>query len=541
MVFRVSDLIAEQLVEIGVKYVFGIPGHTNLDIIDSIRANGDLNFILFRHEETAALAASAYAKLTGRLGVCASIAGPGATNLITGLYDAKMDRAPVLALTGQIEPQFIGTHAIQEIDLKALFEPVCYFNKTITTPSETAEMVVLAAKNCIINRGVSNLSIPTNIQRSPASGKVISFDKRMPKVDIAPSDQLIDEAVKIIDSSSNPAIIVGWGARYCADIILELAEKIDCPVATTFKAKGVVSEFHPLSLGVLGSVGSRPAREIIYGSDMLIVLGSSYSKQTAIPLNIKSIQIDFDPLSIGKRFPVELGLYGSVEATLPRILVKVKRQKRGGLRERIADLKNQWDQILRSDRENGKIPIYQPKVISAIQDLADEKAIISIDVGDNSWWFGRHFKMLDTQKILISGYLGCMGFGLSAGIASQIAFPDRQCIVITGDGAFAMLMADFTTAVKYNLPIKVIVFNNNELSMIRHEQAEAGLPKFGVELVNPDFAGYATSCGGLGLKVSSPISLEGSLKKILESDKPALLDVNTDPTPYWALDGVFKK
>ncbi|WEU40823.1 MAG: thiamine pyrophosphate-dependent enzyme [Candidatus Odinarchaeum yellowstonii] len=537
---RVADIIVSQLEEIGVKYIFGLPGHTNLDIVDAIRVNGNLDFILFRHEETAALAASAYAKLTDQLGVCTSIAGPGATNLLTGLYDAKMDRAPVLALTGQVESQFIGTHTLQEIDLKALFESVSYFNKTITTPQEAAEMVVLAAKNAILNRGVSTLSIPTNIQKSPSTSKIIKFSKRIPAYKVKPPGFLINEAVKMIDEASKPVIIAGWGSRYSRDLIIKLAMKIGAPIATTFRAKGIISEYHQLSLGVLGSVGTKMARELVNNADLLIVLGSSYSKQTAIPMNIKTIQIDYDPMNIGKRFPIELGVYGSVEETLPDIIERVKSRSLGEINNIIGKFKEEWDNLLRKDLENDAKPLHPAKILSALNTVADRHAIISIDVGDNSWWFGRHFKMLDTQRLLISGYLGAMGFGFAAGLASQLAYPDKQCIVLTGDGAFSMVMADFTTAVKYNLPVKVLVFNNKELSMIRHEQADAGLPKFGVELLNPDFASFASSCGGLGLIVREAGDLEDKIVKLLESDKPGVLDIETDPSYYWSLDGVLK-
>ncbi len=537
---RVADIIISQLEEIGVKYVFGLPGYTNLDIVDAIRVNGNLNFILFRHEGTAALAASAYAKLTDQLGVCTSIAGPGATNLLTGLYDAKMDRAPVLALTGQVEPQFLGTHTLQEIDLKALFESVSYFNKTLTTPQEAAEMVVLAAKNAILNRGVSTLSIPTNIQRSTSASKIIKFSKRIPVYRVKPPNSVINEAVKMINNASRPVIIAGWGARHSSNLIIKLAEKIGVPIATTFRAKGVISEYHPLSLGVLGSVGTKLAREFVYNADLLIVLGSSYSKQTGIPMNIKTIQIDYDPVNIGKRFPVELGVYGSVEETLPDIIEKVESKNLGEVNSMISVLRRDWDNILEKDLENDAKPLHPAKVLSTLNRVTDKNAIISIDVGDNSWWFGRHFKLSDSQRLLISGYLGAMGFGFAAGVASQIVYPDAQCIVITGDGAFSMVMADFTTTVKYNLPVKVLVFNNRELSMIRHEQAEVNLPKYGVELLNPDFSSFAASCGGLGLVVREPKELEDKIVKLLESDKPGVLDIETDPSYYWGLDGVLK-
>jgi pyruvate oxidase len=540
MAKRAADLIVEQLVDIGVKYVFGIPGFTNLDIIDALRINKDINFILVRHEETAALMCSAYAKLTDQLGVCTSIAGPGATNLISGLYDAKMDRAPVLAITGQVAPQFIGTHEIQEIDQHSLFEPVSEFNKTITTTNEAAEMTLLAAKYAIINRSVSHLGVPSNIQAGDTATKISSSKKRIPKIRIKPSQHLLDQAVDIIDNATRPTIVLGWGARNALQSVLDLADKLDCPISTTYKAKGLISEFHPRSLGVNGSVGTKPSRQLLYESDLLIVLGSSFSKQTALPSKIKTVQIDFDFRSIGKRFPVELGILGSIEDTLPEIVNKVKSQKRPELMNKVSKIKMEWDNWLKRGKSEDNIPISQRRLLAALQDLADEDSIISLDAGDNSWWFGRHFKMNGKQKILLSGYFGIMGFGLASAIAAKIAEPDKQSITLIGDGAFAMLMADFTTAVKYNLPIKVFVFLNNELSMIRHEQIASKLPPYGIEIINPDYAEFANSCGGEGYKVENPNKLESIMKTALESKKPALIEVHTDPLLYWENDGAFK-
>ncbi|MHA1410908.1 MAG: thiamine pyrophosphate-binding protein [Candidatus Odinarchaeia archaeon] len=411
MVKRAADLIIEQLVDLGVSYVFGIPGFSNLDIVDAIRANPDINFILTRHEETAALMSSAYAKLTDKLGVCTSIAGPGATNLISGLYDAKMDRCPVLAITGQVRPEFIGTHEIQEIDQKAFFESVSEFNKTITTTHEAAEMTFLAAKYAILNRGVSHIGVPTNIQAGETDRKVIRSKNRIPKIKIKPPAEIIEYASELIENATKPLIVVGWGARRALGDVLKLAEKIDCPFVTTFKAKGLITEFHPRSLGVNGSVGTKPAREITYTSDLLIVLGCSYSKQTALPKNVKTIQIDINPQNIGKRFPVELGGIGTVEDTLPEIINKVKSQKRPELMNKVKDLKAKWDKWLTNNKKNNKTPINQARLLSSLQDFAMEDAIISLDVGDNSWWFGRHFKMNGKQKVVISGYFGIMGFG----------------------------------------------------------------------------------------------------------------------------------
>ncbi|MHA1754230.1 MAG: thiamine pyrophosphate-binding protein [Candidatus Odinarchaeia archaeon] len=535
MVKRVSNLIIEQLVDLGVNYIFGIPGFTNLDIIDELREIKKVKFIMVRHEETAALMASAYAKITDKLGVCTSIAGPGATNLISGLYDAKMDRAPVLAITGQVESQFIGTHEIQEIDQKSLFESVSEFNKTITTPNEAAEMIFLAAKYAIINRGVSHIGIPTNIQASKTNIRITPSKKRIPKIEFKPTKKLIEEAADIIDQAVNPVIIMGWGARYAVNSILKLAEKIDYLIATTFKAKGLISEYHPRVLGVNGSVGTKAAKNIVYNSDLLIVLGCSSSKQT-VPKTIKTIQIDIDDVNIGKRFPVHLGILSNVEYALPDLIEKVKEQKRPDLMDKVAKLKLEWDKLLQRDRNLNDEPIKPPKVLATIRELADEDAIFSLDVGDNSWWFGRHFKLNGSQKIVLSGYFGIMGFGLASGLAAKIAYPKKQSITIIGDGALSMLMTDFTTAVKYNLPIKVILYNNSELSMIRHEQLSSHFPPYGIKLINPDFPQFANTVGGLGIKVKKVGELKRAIKKALELDKPALVEIFTDSLAYWESD-----
>ncbi|MGZ5234136.1 MAG: thiamine pyrophosphate-binding protein, partial [Burkholderiales bacterium] len=276
----VADVIVEQLVEWGVKQVYGIPGETSLAIVDAIRRRGDrIRFVLVRHEEVAAFMASAYAKLTGDLGVCLTIAGPGATNLVTGLYDAKMDRAPVLALTGQVALQFLGLGSFQEIDQHALFEAVADFNEVIDSPDQVTELVTLAMKRAIVERGVSHLGIPLNTQALPvpANVKIKPKQGRLPDLRLMPHPQLLDAATRAIDAAERPALIIGRGARGQRDAVLRLAEKIGAPVATTYKAKGVIREDDPLALGVMGDIGTDPAKRIVFGADVLITVGCSYS------------------------------------------------------------------------------------------------------------------------------------------------------------------------------------------------------------------------------------------------------------------------
>jgi thiamine pyrophosphate-dependent acetolactate synthase large subunit-like protein len=527
-----SEVIVDQLAEAGVKYVFGIPGHSILGVVEGLRLNTDIEFISVRHEETASLMASAYAKLTDQLGVCLGIAGPGATNLMTGLYDAKMDRAPVLAITGQVALQFIGRDVLQEIDQHSLFESVTRFNKVITSPVETAEITLLAIKNAVVHRGVSHLGVPMNIQSAKTSTMAKPIGGRIPTPRIRPPDDLISEAVQLIDRAKQPMIIAGWGARFAPKQVLGFAEKIGAPIATTFKAKGLISEFHPQSVGVHGTVGWDSARAAASIADLVIVLGSSFSQQTAIPQSKPILQIDYDPLVVGKRFSVELGLWGTVEDTIPMLATMVQRKDNAASLKFIKEEKEQWLSIIESVTSSDHTPIHPARILNALQAVLPDDAIVSIDVGDNSYWFGKYFQM-KKQSLLISGYLATMGFGFAGALAAGFANPDRKAVSLTGDGAFAMLMADFTTAVTYNLPLVVIVYNNSELSMITHEQAIEKFPKFATELKNPNFADFAVSSGGLGFEVTNPTDLESVLKEAFNANKPTIVDVHTDPSKFW--------
>jgi thiamine pyrophosphate-dependent acetolactate synthase large subunit-like protein len=527
-----SELIVDELEYAGVKYVFGIPGHSSLGVSDAIRKRTTMKFITVRHEETAALIASAYAKLTNQLGVVLTIAGPGATNLMTGLYDAKMDHAPVLALTGQVELQFIGRDVLQEIDQNALFEPVSLFNKVITTAEETSEITLLAIKNALVRRGVSHLGVPVNIQRSKTIQPAKPIKNRVPALRIRPTEDLCKKAADMINSAQRPAIVLGWGARFATDQVLELAHKIGAPIATTFKAKGLISEFDPQVVGVFGSVGTDPAKELVRGADLLVVLGSSFSAQTGIPQDKPIVQVDYDSMVLGKRFPVEAPLWGSVEDTVPLLSSLAEERDNKPTISKIQQLMSQWARKVKSVTSQDVVPIHPARVLKALQEVLPEESVISIDVGDNSWWFGKYFRM-GGQKFILSGYLATMGFGFAGALAAGFAFPDRKSITLTGDGAFSMLMADFTTAVKHNLPLVAVVYDNTELSMIIHEEQMEGYPKFGTELVNPNFANYAISCGGDGFEVSEPGELEPVLERAINSVKPCVVDVHTDPTRFW--------
>lgn len=530
----VADIIVQQLAAWGVKYVYGIPGMTQLAIVDAIRRSDSIKFILVRHEEVAAFMASAYAKLTGDIGVCLTIAGPGATNLITGLYDAKMDRAPVLALTGQIGLQFVGTGAFQEIDQHALFEAVSDFNHVIDSPEQAVELMVLAMKNAIVDGSVSHLGVPMNVQsmQIPPNTKLMTKVGRIPDRRSMPHQENIDAAVSAIASAKNPVIIAGYGAREQQNAILEIAEKIGAPVATTYKAKGLIPEDHDLALGVIGTVGTDASKRVVYGADLLLVIGSSFSEHSSLPSYIKTVQVDMDPKMISRRYPVQVGLLGDSAVILPELIKKLPEMRNEEYLEHVAAVKKQWEDKKQKEIQSDAAPVRGPQIMKALQDVVASNAIISNDVGDNTLWFARNF-VVTHQTILITGYVGSMGFGLPAALSAKLAYPDRQVVCTTGDGGFTMVMGDFATAIGNDLPITVVLLNNGKINMIEYEQDEAGFPHFATDLTPIDFAEYADCCGGLGFKVTHPNELYDTLKQALSSDKPSIVDILTDPRRRW--------
>lgn len=527
----VSDVIVEQLAAWGVEYIFGLPGTTCLGVVDAIRKQNEIRFIKVRHEEAAALMASAYAKLTGKVGVCLTIAGPGATNLITGLYDAKMDRAPVLALTGQVKLQYIGPGSFQEIDQDVLFNSFCVFNKTINSREQTIELVTLALKHALVERGVSHLTIPNDIQKELLEARIEPIEGRIPDFRIV-NTELIERAVRLIEEAERPVIIAGWGAKEQGENLLKLAERLKAPIITTFRAKGVVPEDYELSLGVLGDVGAPMARRYVNAADLLMVFGSSYSEKTNIPRK-RTIQVDIDPMNLAKEFPIELTIIGDCGVVLEKLLEKVKERESQGLVETVRIEKENWYAQLEkeADSKASPLPLRAPFIFNVLRETIDHDAIITIDVGDNGFWFGRNFVMRQ-QTLLMSGYLATMGFGLPGAIASKLAFPDKQVVCITGDGGFAQVMGDFLTAVENNLDIIVIILDNKELAMISVEQKVEGYPKFATELNNPDFADYAISCGGVGFRVKEPNELKDAFEKAKKAKKTAIVDVETDPKRF---------
>jgi len=528
----VSEVLINQIAEWGVKYVFGIPGTSTLGIVDAIRkSNGKVKYIQVRHEQTAAFMASAYGKLTGHVAACLGISGPGATNLATGLYDAKLDHAPVLALTGLVARQLIGPGSTQEIDQYAFFEPICVFNKILMSEDQTTALATLAVKHALLDQGVSHIGIPNDVQKLPYEADMLQFEGRMPNLAYGQEEWLIEKAAKIIDQAVRPVILAGFGARGQGSKLLKLALKISAPIMATFRAKGVVDEHESLYVGCHGGIGSTAAGELMQKADLLIVIGSSFSDLTQIPQK-KTVQVDINPLMIARRYPVEVGLLGNSAVLIPKLTEKAQEKRNLDYLAEIARLKQEWLSQLEEESKPDMKPIRPPYIIKVLNDKLADDAVISLDVGENCWWFGRNFRMRKSQKMVMSGTLATMGFGLPGALAAALAYPDRQIACLTGDGGLTMVLGDFLTALKYQLPVKVFVMNNKRLAMIMQEQKVEGYESWQTDLFDYNFADFAEHSGGLGIKVTGPSELEAAVDKALAANKPAIVDIETDPRRF---------
>lgn len=534
----VSDVMAETMVNWGVKRVFGMVGHSNLGLADAIRLQvdkGNLGYIGIRHEGAASFAASAYGKLTGKPAACLTIAGPGATNLITGLWDAKVDRAPILALTGQVQTQVFGPGAFQDIDLKSAFEPVSRFSQAVLPTSNHAELMSLALKNAIVEQDVAHLIFPDDVQTIPSAAKVGGPDGRLGRIEVTPSSADLDDAVQMINGAQRPVIVLGYGARKVREKVIALAEKIGAPVLTTFKGKGLIPETHPLAGGVLGRSGTPIASWFMNEADLIVSLGSSFSNHTGIAPYKPIIQVDFERMQLGKFHPVSLPVWGEIGTFCDAILSQMARP--AGAPDQQAEMASRWaiwrDEKERRLREDHGTGIHAAAVFKALTELCPHDAIIPVDVGNNTYSFGRYFEPRG-QSILMSGYLGSIGFSLPAALGAWCATRDfdelrgRKVISISGDGGFGQYAMEFTTAAKYGMNITHILLNNSQLGKISKEQRAGEWPVWEAGLSNPSFAAFARLCGGYGHRVREAGGLKDAISAAIAHDGPSLVEIMTD-------------
>ena len=534
-----ADILIDRLIAWNVGVIYGIIGDGINPIIEALRKRKDqIRFITVRHEEAAAFMASAHAKYTGRLSACIATSGPGAVHLMNGIYDAAMEGAPVIAITGAVFHDLIGTQFTQEIDTVSLMKDVTVYNKMINGPRQALTIVDLACRAALTTPGVAHLTIAKDTQQKPLSEDKTSKGSDnlqgsaafMPRVDV-PAQTELQAAADILNNSSKITILAGRGALGARNEVTELAEKLGAPVVKALLGKALLPDNSPLTTGGTGNLGTMPSKQMMQECDTLLILGSNMPWLEYYPKadHAKAIQIDRDPKRIGLRYPVSIGLTGDVKATLQALLPRVKMHADRSFLELAQSRMKNWRGLIKQVEDKRTTPIKPQYLVSQVNDLLDDDAVVAIDTGSHTVFTARHWQIKPKQQLAVCGNLASMAPGLPYAIAAQVAYPGRQCVAMVGDGGFTMLMGEMATAVRYNLPVKIVIFKNGILSMDKYEQEELGNPDYGVDLQPINFAGIAIACGAEGYTITQPGELTSTLKKAFASKRPAVIEVAVDP------------
>jgi len=546
MASTVADLLIDRLCAWGVDTVFGLPGDGINGIFEALRnREKQIAFIQVRHEEAAAFAACGYAKYTGRLGVCLATSGPGGIHLLNGLYDAKCDGQPVLAITGHTFHDLIGTHYQQDVDLDKLYMDVAAFNQRIMGPAHVMNVVDEAIKTALGRRTVSHISVPKDIQewtmkdepRSPSNVDKHSASLFAAPRSLPPGDML-QHAADLINEGSKVAILAGRGCLGAREEVLALADCVGGPIVKPLLGKAVVPDDSEFTTGGIGLLGTAPSQDALAECDTLVIAGSSfpYLEFYPQPGKAKGIQIDVDPARIGLRFDVDVGLIGDCRTVLRELLPLIVRKKKRTFLDDSRDRMKDWRELMKERGTRRDMPMKPQVVTYHLNRLLDDDAIVSTDSGTIATWAARYIDVRRDMKFSLSGSLATMGNGLPYSIGAAVAYPKRQVVCIVGDGGFTMLMGEIATLVKYDLRVKVIIIKNNVLGMIKWEQMVlSGNPQFGVELQPIDFEAYAKAVGAGGFTIENPKDAESTLEKALEHPGPAVVqavvDANEPPMP----------
>lgn len=533
-----SDVLIETIHDWGVDVVFGVPGDGVDGIMEALRKHQDtVRFVHTRHEEAAALMACAYAKYTGKLGCCLGTSGPGGLHLINGLYDAKLDGQPVLALTGLQYHDVIGTYTQQDVALDRVFMDVCVYNERIMGKAHVENVADLACRAALSYRGVAHITVPIDFQTMEMDARslrnvphhtsdVLALGARLP------NRGDVQRAADVLNKGKRIAILAGAGAIGATDQLEQVAEKLGAPIIKALLGKQVVPDDSPYTTGAIGLLGTKPSQEAIEQCDTLLLVGTSFPYIEFLPKpgQARGVQIDVNPTRIGLRYPVEVGVVGDATRSLSELLPLLKRNKHRGFLERAQSGMKDWWKLMEQRGTRSDKPMKPQVVAWELGKRLPNNAIVSCDSGTIATWWARQIPAKRGQMDSLSGTLATMAAGLPYTIAAQIAYPNRPCFAFVGDGGFSMLMAEFSTAVKYNLPIKVIILTNNVLGQIRWEQMVLlGNPEYGVELKPIDFAAFARACGGTGFTVDDAADCGSVLDRALAAPGPVIIDAIVDP------------
>ncbi len=528
----VSQFVLEQLKAWKIERIYGVIGDANLSLLDELGKQNAIRYVACRHESGAALMASAEAKLTGKTAVCLATSGPGVANMLNGLADAAMDRAPVLALSGQVETAKIGTRAKQYVDQQKLNAAVAGKSELLTHADALPELMEQALVHGLLQGRVTHLSVPKDLYPAKVKGGVKPYAAHLHQPLAAP-DSEIAEAAALLASAERPVLFIGRGVKRTTEQVVQLAEKLSAAVITTLPARPLFPNDHACYAGGLGQAGSEASSLLLAESDLIVMLGATWWPDDYVPTQARIVQVDWNREALGLGHPLHKGIVGDLGQIVPKLAAAghISAQDRSAWRARVRDVCSGWKRQIEGEAGADGTPIPPQRVIKTIADHVSDQAVIAVDTGDHTLWFNRIFQAKAGQDILISGRWRTLGFALPAAIAAKLCYPDRQAIAIAGDGGVVQTLMEFQTAVELRLPIVLIVLNNAAYAMEQARMNAADMNLTGSAIQPPDFAAIAEACGGLGYRASSSAEFEQSLREALSGGKPALIDVRTAATP----------
>jgi len=527
----VADQVVEMLVNAGIKRIYAVTGDSLNFINDAVRREGSIQWIHVRHEEAGAYAAGAEAQLTGNIACCMGSSGPGHVHLINGLYDAHRSGASVIALASTVASFDLGTETFQETNPIKLFDDCSYYNQMAITPKQLSRMLQAGIQTAIHRKGVSVVGLPGDIAKMDAEEVDTSTQNYKSVAIVRPTDADLQSLASLIDQHHKITIFCGIGAADAHDEVVELSQKLNAPVGYSFRGKMEIQYDNPNEIGMTGLLGLPAAFHSMHESDLLILLGTDFPYTQFMPTDCKIVQVDIKPERIGRRAKVTMGLQGSIKDTLEVLLPMISQKEDDSFLQAqlkiYADVKEKMQTYV---EDTGKRDMIHPEfVATTIDQLADDDAIFTVDTGMSCVWGARYINATGKRKMLGSFTHGSMANAMPHAIGAALACPDKQVIAFCGDGGLSMLLGDLATITQYNLPIKIVVFNNRSLGMVKLEMEVAGLPDWQTDMVNPDFALVAQAMGMKGITIKDPDDVKQGIREALQFKGPALINIMTDP------------
>lgn len=531
MAKNVAEQLVDTLEKAGVKRIYAVTGDSLNEVNEAVRKNGKIKWIHVRHEETGAYAAAAEAQLNGELTCCAGSSGPGHVHLINGLYDAQRSGAPVLAIASTLPTHEFGTEYFQETNTIKLFEDCSHYNQVATTPEQFPRMLQGAIQAALSFRGVGVIGLPgdlTSMTASEGESSQLPFPTRQR---VCPSAEEIGKLADLLNKAEKVTLFCGIGAKDAHKELVELSRLLNAPVAYSFKSKMEIQYDNPNEVGMTGLLGMPSGYYSMHEAEVLLLLGTDFPYEAFMPQNNTIVQVDIKANRLGRRAKIKMGLCGDVKDTLTELLPLIQQKKNDSfLREQLAHYEKVKDNLRSAAKVKGKEEKIQPEyVISVINELASDDAIFTVDTGMTCVWGARYLQATGKRKMLGSFNHGSMANAMPQAIGAALAYPGRQAVALCGDGGLSMSLGDLATIVQYKLPIKLVVFNNRSLGMVKLEMEVAGLPDWQTTMLNPDFARVALSMGMAGYNVCNPDDVLPTLTKAFVSDGPVLVNIMTDP------------